>query len=113
MFKGEEQVDLLHIHRQSAYLAGRDHAACDLPIDHPSCSKQHAAIQYRQVQEKDEWGTMKPVVKPFIIDLESTNGTHVNGIAIPPSRYYELKANDVIKFGQSTREYVLLHEDAS
>ena len=29
-----------------------------------------------------------------MIDLESTNGTHVNGEAIPTSRYYELKASD-------------------
>jgi len=112
VFKGTEQVDLLHIHRQSAYLFGRDKAVADVPVDHPSCSKQHAAIQFRQVQERDEWGASKPVVKPFIIDLESTNGTHVNGTEIPASRYYELKASDVVKFGLSAREYVLLHDDA-
>ncbi|KAG9122505.1 Smad nuclear-interacting protein 1, partial [Ceratobasidium sp. 392] len=50
---------------------------------------------------------------PFVIDLESTNGTIVNDEPIPVSRYYELKASDVLKFGESTREYVLLHEDAS
>ena len=38
-------VDLLHIQRQSAYLIGRDKAVVDIPLDHPSCSKQHAAIQ--------------------------------------------------------------------
>ena len=69
--------------------------------------------------------------RPFIIDLESTNGTHVNDGAIPTSRYYELRASDgpflpptlpgsviyvysaVIKFGDSPREYVLLHDEAS
>lgn len=81
--------------------------------------------------------------RPFIIDLESTNGTHVNGEQIPESRYYELKLSDskltdtsipssdlggnklnadgdpllslciVIKFGESNREYVLLSEDAA
>ena len=63
VFKGKEQVgelflwlfsvlkltrnysDLLHINRQSAYLAGRDKAVVDIPLDHPSCSKQHAVIQ--------------------------------------------------------------------
>ncbi|KAG7088292.1 hypothetical protein E1B28_012303 [Marasmius oreades] len=113
VFKGSEQVELLHIHRQSAYLIGRDHLVADIPIDHPSCSKQHAAIQYRFMQEKDEFGVSKSVVKPFIIDLDSTNGTHVNDAAIPKSRYYELKAGDVIKFGQSAREYVFLHDEAS
>ncbi|KAJ7781777.1 SMAD/FHA domain-containing protein [Mycena maculata] len=110
VFKGSEQVELLHIHRQSAYLIGRDRLVADIAVDHPSCSKQHAVIQYRFVQQKDEFGVSKGSVKPFIIDLESTNGTHVNDEAIPVSRYYELKASDVIKFGQSTREYVLLHD---
>lgn len=70
--------------------------------------------------------------RPFIIDLESTNGTRVNDEVIPVSRYYELKAGDgnyaflstapifslilsnlVIKFGLSTREYVLLNDEAA
>ncbi|KAG1745921.1 SMAD/FHA domain-containing protein [Suillus paluster] len=113
VFKGSEQVELLHIHRQSAYLIGRDRTVADIFIEHPSCSKQHAVIQHRQVMEKDEFGGSKPKNKPFIIDLESTNSTHVNDEAIPTSRFYELKAGDVIKFGLSNREYVLLHDDAA
>jgi len=113
VFKGQDQVELLHINRQSAYLIGRDKTVADIFIDHPSSSKQHAVVQHRQVQEKDEFGSTKAVIKPFIIDLESTNGTHVNGEQIPTSRFYELRASDVIKFGLSTREYVLLHDDAA
>ncbi|EIM85771.1 SMAD/FHA domain-containing protein [Stereum hirsutum FP-91666 SS1] len=113
VFKGSEQVDLLHIHRQSAYLIGRDHTVADIPIDHPSCSKQHAVIQYRYVQTKDEYGASKGSIKPFVIDLDSTNGTHVNDETIPTTRFYELKPSDVLKFGQSTREYVLLHDEVS
>ncbi|PAV17032.1 SMAD FHA domain-containing [Pyrrhoderma noxium] len=112
VFKGKEQTDLFHIHRQSCYLIGRDKAIVDIFVEHPSCSKQHAVIQYRQVTQKDDFGNSKAVIKPFIIDLESTNETHVNDEAIPTSRYYELKMGDVIKFGMSTREYVLLHDDA-
>jgi len=113
VFKGKEQVDLLHIHRQSAYLIGRDKTVVDIPLDHPSCSKQHAVIQHRSIPEKDEFGNVKAKIKPFIIDLESTNGTHVNDEEIPTSRYFELRASDVIKFGDSPREYVLLHDEAS
>jgi len=32
--------------------------------------------------------------RPFVIDLESTNGTIVNDEAIPAARYYELKTGD-------------------
>ncbi|KAI9573594.1 SMAD/FHA domain-containing protein [Boletus coccyginus] len=113
VFKGSEQTELLHIHRQSAYLIGRDRTVADIFIEHPSCSKQHAVIQHRQVQEKDELGGTKPVIKPFIIDLESTNTTHVNDEVIPTTRFYELRAGDVIKFGLSNREYVLLHDESA
>ncbi|WWC71976.1 uncharacterized protein I206_105935 [Kwoniella pini CBS 10737] len=113
VFKGSEQVDLIHIYRQSCYLIGRDTVITDIPIAHPSCSKQHSAIQYRQISEKNEYGDVTTAVKPFIIDLDSTNGTYVNDVEIPKSRYYELRGSDVIKFGTSSREYVLLAEDAS
>ncbi|KAK1922143.1 SMAD/FHA domain-containing protein [Papiliotrema laurentii] len=113
VFKGKEQLDLIHIYRQSAYLVGRDQIVADIPVAHPSCSKQHAVIQFRQVAEKNEYGEVTSSVKPFIIDLDSTNGTHVNDQEIPKSRYYELRNSDVIKFGTSSREYVLLHEDAA
>ena len=52
-------------------------------------------------------------VVPYIIDIGSANGTFLNNQKIEPQRYYELRENDVIKFGYSTREYVLLHEDSA
>ncbi|KAG0145709.1 hypothetical protein CROQUDRAFT_658373 [Cronartium quercuum f. sp. fusiforme G11] len=110
VFKGEEQLDVLHVHRQSAYLFGRDRLVVDVPIDHPSSSKQHAVLQFRQVQSKNEFGDIKSSVKPFLIDLESANATFVNGQKIPEARYYELQSGDVIKFGLSTREFVLIPE---
>ncbi|KAI0032566.1 SMAD/FHA domain-containing protein [Vararia minispora EC-137] len=113
VFKGKDDAGMFHIARQSAYLFGRDHVVADIALDHPSCSKQHAVIQYRQITEKDEYGGSKPVIKPFVIDLESTNGTHVNDESIPTTRFYELRVGDVLKFGQSTKEYVLLHDDVS
>lgn len=80
----------------------------DCPIDHPSCSKQHAVIQFRFVEVKSEHGDKVGRVKPYIIDLESANGTKVNGDLIPERRYVELKSKDVVTFGESTREYVLV-----
>ncbi|XP_022082147.1 FHA domain-containing protein DDL-like [Acanthaster planci] len=110
VFKGDQELPLLHIHRQSAYLLGRERLIADVPIDHPSCSKQHAVLQYRLVQYERPDGTMGKRVRPYIIDLESSNGTYINNNRIEPKRYYELHEKDVIKFGYSTREYVLLHD---
>ena len=112
-FKDGEGMKVLHIHRQSAYLIGRDRKVADIPIDHPSCSKQHAAFQYRLVPYRREDGTTGHAVRPYIIDLGSTNGTYVNNQRIEPQRYVELMEKDVLKYGFSSREYVLLHDSSS
>ena len=44
---GEPFGEPLYIHRQSCYLFGRERRVADVPTDHPSCSKQHAVLQYR------------------------------------------------------------------
>lgn len=44
----------LHIHRQSAYLVGREKRVADIVVDHPSCSKQHAVVQFRLFERIDE-----------------------------------------------------------
>jgi len=112
VFKGEETLPTLHLHRQSAFLMGRDRKVCDLPIDHPSCSKQHAVFQYRMVGRKRDDGSDLNKVLPYIIDLGSANGTYLNNQKIEAQRYVELKEKDVLKFGYSSREYVLLHENS-
>jgi len=43
--KGDQALEAIPLHRQSSYLVGRDRLVADIPTDHPSCSKQHAAIQ--------------------------------------------------------------------
>jgi len=111
VFKGEESLPVMHLHRQSAYLIGKDRKVADIPVDHPSCSRQHAAFQYRAVEKQLGSRTVNRVV-PYIIDLESSNGTYVNNQKIEPKRYVELKEQDVLKFGYSSREYVLLHENS-
>lgn len=111
-FKGDSDLPFIPIHRQSAYLFGRTRLIADIPIDHPSCSKQHAVLQYRLIPYKREDGTTGRRVRPYIIDLESSNGTFVNNQKVTPRCYVELVEKDVIKFGYSSREYVLLHEES-
>lgn len=111
-FKGEQALEPLHIHRQSAYLIGKEKRVCDIHMAHPSISKQHAALQYRLLTDKSTGRAVNRVV-PCIIDLESTNGTLLNGDKIQPRRYFELQERDVLKFGNSTRDYVLLNEHSN
>jgi smad nuclear-interacting protein 1 len=105
VFKNDKLLDTLHVSKQSAYLFGRNHEIADVPVEHPSLSSQHAVLQYRALPHKE---TGKLNCQPYLMDLESTNGTFINGVKIDAARYYQLKKGDVIKFGASTREYVLL-----
>lgn len=99
------------LNTQSAFLIGRNRDIADVPVDHPSCSSQHAVVQFRRVQRKGgAHGAF--LVKPYLMDLESTNGTFLNGERMATARYIELRATDVVRFGESTREYVLVHNKA-
>lgn len=98
--------------KQSAFLFGKDPVVTDVLTAHPTCSRQHAVLQYRMVEVEDATvaGGVRRIVKPYIMDLASTNGTWLNGERVDDRRYIELRAMDTLRFGESTREYVLLHD---
>lgn len=98
-------METLQINRQSAYLCGRNTDIADIPLLHPSCSSQHAVLQFRALPDR---GSGRLHTRPYLMDLESANGTLLNGVPIEAARYYQLKEGDVLRFGASTREYVLL-----
>lgn len=52
-------------------------------------------------------------IRPYVIDLGSTNGTFLNGVKVDDARYIELMEKDILKFGNSSREFVFLHEASS
>ena len=75
---------------------------CDVVLEHPSISRYHALIQYRGNTESDK--TLRGF---YLYDLGSTHGTMVNKAKIRPKTYYKLKVGYVIKFGGSSRLFVL------
>ncbi|KAF4443833.1 hypothetical protein F53441_11292 [Fusarium austroafricanum] len=108
IFKGQDIIDTIELSARSCWLVGREISVVDLPAEHPSISKQHAVIQFRHVEKRNEFGDKIGKVKPYLIDLESANGTMLNDSRIPDSRYLELRDKDMIQFGHSTREYVVM-----
>lgn len=66
--------------------------SCNIIINHPSISKEHAIIEY---------DPHKNIV--VINDLASSNGTFVNGNKLTSSAY--LHQNDLIRFGKDDTEY--------
>ena len=108
VFKGADIVETIELSLRSCWLIGRELAVVDLPAEHPSVSKQHAVIQFRYIEKRNEFGDKIGKVRPYLIDLDSANGTMLNKDPIESSRYLELRDKDMIQFGDSTREYVLM-----
>ncbi|KAF2623340.1 SMAD/FHA domain-containing protein [Macroventuria anomochaeta] len=112
VFKGDDVIDTIELWQKSCWLLGRSHEVVDYVLEHPSSSGQHAVIQFRYIQKivEDEFGvkSTKGMVKPYVIDLESSNGTELNGKDIESSRYCELRDKDILKFAGSEREYVVM-----
>lgn len=83
----------------------------DIVTAHESCSKQHAVVQFRRIPIRTPHGHETVTIRPYIIDLDSANGTKLNKEALDAERFYELKNKDVVNFGASTRDYVFLIDD--
>lgn len=110
IFKAKERIgEPLILQNGSCFLLGRDREIVDIPLDHPTCSAQHAVLQYRQVRGADG----QQCIKLYIMDLGSTNGTFLNGDKLKPRVYVELLEKDIVKFALSTREYIFVKEFSS
>uniref|UniRef100_H3DN53 Solute carrier family 4 member 1 adaptor protein n=1 Tax=Tetraodon nigroviridis TaxID=99883 RepID=H3DN53_TETNG len=78
---------------------------CDVSLEHPSISRYHAVIQYRsQAGDSESAGEDTGF---YLHDLGSTHGTVVNKNKIPPKTYIRLRVGHVLKFGGSTRLFIL------
>ena len=93
----------MNLNDQPVWLIGRDRLVADIPVDHPSCSKQHAVIQFRNVVKKNEFGDKEGGVRPYVVDLESANGTFLNKVKLEDRRFVEMREGDMLVFGESTR----------
>jgi smad nuclear-interacting protein 1 len=102
IYKKEELLQKLRLEK-SCYLVGREDI-CDLKLEHLSISRQHACFQYRDKGKG---------IKLYIMDLESSHGVYLNGEKLEHSRFYEIRSRDLVKFGESTREFVVIQDDQS
>ncbi|CAG12456.1 unnamed protein product [Tetraodon nigroviridis] len=97
-------VDTVPLAQRSFYVVGRL-PVCDVSLEHPSISRYHAVIQYRsQAGDSESAGEDTGF---YLHDLGSTHGTVVNKNKIPPKTYIRLRVGHVLKFGGSTRLFIL------
>lgn len=69
-------------------------------------------MQFRLISLQQPDGTYCSEARPYLMDLNSTNGTFLNEAKIEGQKYYQLLHEDVIRFGMSERKYVLMHNQA-
>lgn len=95
---------------------------------HPTISRYHAVLQYRPEiitnidteqgsdsdDESNEIDTERPSKSNskiekgwYLYDLNSTHGSFVNKMRIPPKTYVRVRVGYMLKFGASTRNYIL------
>lgn len=101
----------------------------DIPMAHPTVSRYHAVFQYRPEiikeavdSETDGNGNAESVaVKTdpksptkneiekgwYLYDLGSTHGSFVNKMKIPPKTYVRVRVGYMLRFGGSTRNFIL------
>ena len=81
---------------------------CHIHAEHPTLSRHHAIFQYSSgVGGSAASGGGGETPGFYLYDLGSTHGTFVNKKRIAPRQYVPLQLDSVIKFGQSTRLYIL------
>lgn len=88
------ELEPLNVHSKAVWLIGRQ-PTCDIALEHPSLSRQHAVLQHRSN------GAL------YVFDLASTHGTFLNKQRLDPNTYVQVVNGDFIKFGGSSRQFIV------
>ena len=99
VIKNGAVVESVDVANKAFVLIGRQEDVCDIAMQHPSISRQHAVIQHRDSGEI------------FVYEMGSTHGTLLNKRRLPAKEHVEMSVGDVLRFGASSRVYCLLGPD--
>lgn len=88
-------VDTKELSPQGHIVLGRMAPICDLVLDHPSISRQHAVLQLNQENQL------------FLQDLNSTHGTFRNKTRLEPRVFEPVTVGDIFTLGQSSRKFCI------
>uniref|UniRef100_A0A0L8GLA6 FHA domain-containing protein n=1 Tax=Octopus bimaculoides TaxID=37653 RepID=A0A0L8GLA6_OCTBM len=93
-------IDKVNLTEKPFFIFGRL-PTCDVTLEHPSLSRYHACIQHCGTtcdRYQQGW---------YLYDLDSTHGTWINKIQVRPKVYHRIRVGHVIKFGGSSRLFIL------
>ena len=99
----KEEEETYKLIDKEFFLIGKDPRICDIRIKQKNISRQHAVIQFRKIRKEKKWEIL-----PYLIDLNSTNGTYLNGDKIDNKKYYELRDKDQLNFGDKNIDFLLM-----
>ena len=102
VIKSGSVADRVELTDKSYYVFGRL-PSCDHSMDHPSLSRYHAVIQHCAKTPNAEGYDLGW----YLYDLDSTHGTWINKSKVSPRVFHRLRVGYVVKFGGSTRLYIL------
>lgn len=102
--EGNALMDRLPLNEQGHYLFGRLRI-CDVVLNHATCSRQHAILQFRPGDPDPITGERTD--EAYIYDLGSTSGTFVNEVPLEPFSYYPVIREDILHFGEMEYHFVL------
>lgn len=88
-------VSTIPLKGKAFFTLGRQHDLVDIPMDHMSISRMHAVLNFR-----DDGALM-------LRDLGSAQGTVLNKKPCEKDTYYRVYVGDLLKFGASTRKYIV------
>ena len=117
VIKNGKLLQTIDLSKRAFTVFGRA-SQCDVEIEHPSASRYHAVLQCRpssshgdpsnadndseesdETTERDEF---------FVYDMGSSNNTFVNKEKLQPKTFYRVRLGHQLRFGFSTRIYVLV-----
>ena len=105
VIKNGAVIDKIDLKSKAYHVIGRL-PSCDIPMEHPSLSRYHAVVQYSS-------GSSETFPKGwYLYDLDSTHGTWINKNRVPPKKYHRLHVDYVLKYGGSTRLFILHGPDS-
>ncbi|CAL8465521.1 g5057 [Coccomyxa elongata] len=95
VMKSGQIIEKRGVADKAFYTFGRS-PGCDFLLEHPSASRLHGVLQYRQSDGH-----------AFLYDAGSAHGTFLNKRQLKPKSHAALRVGDMFKFGRSTRMYIL------
>ncbi len=100
VLRGGSIIDYISLSHRPYTVFGRSPDS-DVVLEHPTISRYHAIVQYKSEFEHGQPAGL------YLYDCDSTHGTFMNKKRLEPKVYVRIKIGYIIKFGQSTRLYLV------